>query len=174
MLFMDDTRIKNFTSCFKEKKFLEFFFKRVKFNDTGRYQEEFPYVSPCGREKNYIRCDDLPIVFTHFLTKDSIEHLSYGYTDNLLTVKFEPGKLCMFPLSGRVYHPGPQKVGGVGLIKSALAIEISPYFRFSPEDPDHQNCPTHFDWKGTTYSLSNELVESLSQLSQTAKMSKCE
>ena len=27
----------------------------------------------------------------------------------------------MFPESGRVYHPAPDKVGGVGLIKSSLA-----------------------------------------------------
>lgn len=63
-LFLDDARIKNFTSCFKEKQFLEFFFKRLKRNDTARYTKEFPYLSLCGRERNYIRCDDFPIVFT--------------------------------------------------------------------------------------------------------------
>ncbi|KAL1434201.1 hypothetical protein MTO96_011844 [Rhipicephalus appendiculatus] len=35
MLFLDDSRMKNFTSCFKEKKFLEFFFRRLRYNDTG-------------------------------------------------------------------------------------------------------------------------------------------
>lgn len=59
--------MKNFTSCFKEKKFLQFFFSRIRKNDTGRFENEFPYLSPCGRERNYIRCDDLPIVFTHIL-----------------------------------------------------------------------------------------------------------
>ena len=34
---------------------------------TGRYEEDFPYVSPCGPETNYVRCDDLPVVFTHLL-----------------------------------------------------------------------------------------------------------
>ena len=46
-----------------EKKFLEFFFKRLKLNDSGSYAAAFPYLSPCGREKNYIRCDDLPVVY---------------------------------------------------------------------------------------------------------------
>lgn len=54
-LFLDDAKIKNFTSCFKEKDFLKFFFKRIKKNQTGKYENQFPFVSPCGREKNYIR-----------------------------------------------------------------------------------------------------------------------
>lgn len=66
-LFLDDARIKNFTSCFKEKHFLQFFFKRLKFNTTDRYRNEFPYLSVCGIERNYVRCDDLPIVFTEVL-----------------------------------------------------------------------------------------------------------
>ena len=36
-LFLDDARIKNFTSCFKDKEFLLFFFQRLKLNDTGNY-----------------------------------------------------------------------------------------------------------------------------------------
>uniref|UniRef100_A0A0N7ZA47 Uncharacterized protein n=1 Tax=Scylla olivacea TaxID=85551 RepID=A0A0N7ZA47_SCYOL len=67
MLFLDDARMKNFTSCFKEKKFLQFFFSRIKFNETGHYPD-FPFLSLCGRERNYIRCDDLPLVFTHLVS----------------------------------------------------------------------------------------------------------
>lgn len=35
-LFLDDSRMKNFTTCFKEKQFLNFFFRNVKLNSTGR------------------------------------------------------------------------------------------------------------------------------------------
>lgn len=63
-LFLDDAKIKNFTSCFKDKRFLQFFFKRIRFNETNRYIEDFPYVSMCGRERNFIRCDDVPVVYT--------------------------------------------------------------------------------------------------------------
>lgn len=35
-------------------------------------QDEFPYVSPCGVEMNYIRCDDVPIVFTHLLPEHNL------------------------------------------------------------------------------------------------------
>lgn len=72
-LFLDDARIKNFTSCFKDKQFLVFFFKRLKRNDTNRYQNEFPYLSICGRERNFIRCDDFPIVFKEILAEDNGE-----------------------------------------------------------------------------------------------------
>lgn len=54
-LFLDDTKVKNFITCFKDKAFLEFFFKRLKKNSTDRYQESFPYLSLCGRERNYVR-----------------------------------------------------------------------------------------------------------------------
>lgn len=74
-LFLDDARIKNFTSCFKDKSFLVFFFKRLKRNDTNRYQHEFPYLSVCGRERNFIRCDDFPIVFREILSDENGENL---------------------------------------------------------------------------------------------------
>lgn len=54
-LFMDDAKVKNFISCFQDKVFLAFFFQRIRLNNTGRYESDFPYVSPCGRERNYIR-----------------------------------------------------------------------------------------------------------------------
>uniref|UniRef100_A0A5S6QVE6 Uncharacterized protein n=1 Tax=Trichuris muris TaxID=70415 RepID=A0A5S6QVE6_TRIMR len=62
-LFLDDAKMKNFTSCFKDKQFLSFFFKRLKCNHTGAHEEEFPYVSFCGTERNFVRCYDRPIVY---------------------------------------------------------------------------------------------------------------
>ncbi|XP_054164845.1 UPF0598 protein CG30010-like [Oppia nitens] len=161
MLFLDDSRMKNFTSCFKDKQFLQFFFKRIAINKTGQYEHDFPYVSLCGRETNYIRCDDLPIVFTHIITKDDIDVLSYGYTDDLLTVPFEPQTLYMkidFGIDvneteGRIYHKSMDKLGGIGLIRSALALGISKHFQFN----DNSKSPTHFVWKEKTYELTNEL-----------------
>ena len=35
MLFMDDSKMKNFTSCFKDKAFLKFFISRITHNNTG-------------------------------------------------------------------------------------------------------------------------------------------
>lgn len=152
-------------------------------NSSGPYSSQFPYVSPCGRETNYVRCDDVPVVFTHLLSSngqvvediaqyatDSLPEeqalLSYGGSGHRLTVPFQPCHLLMFPASGRVYHPGPEKAGGVGLIKSSLAIEFSPYFRYgtrSGESATQQ--PKGFVWKGHTHKLDNEqLTHALNQL----------
>jgi hypothetical protein len=156
MLFLDDARMKNFTSCFKEKKFLRFFFNQLRMNNTGRYQE-FPYLSICGKERNFVRCDDYPIVFTNVIKKavkdDLVEtHLAYNHAGDLLTYKFEPDKIIMLPNTGRVYHPAPEKVGSIGLVRSKLAIEFSKYFTF---DNGESNPPTHFTFNGVTHELDN-------------------
>lgn len=142
--------MKNFTSCFKEKKFLEFFFKRIRMNTTGRYQEEFPFLSLCGRERNFIRCDDVPIVYTNVVKIDNADFLSFGYAGDLLKAKFMPEKIYMLPSTGRVYHPAEDKYGGVGLVKSKLAIEFSKNFEFND---DNLKGPSHFKWENNTYEL---------------------
>ncbi|XP_032778177.2 UPF0598 protein CG30010 [Daphnia magna] len=157
MLFLDDARIKNFTSCFKELKFLNFFFQRLKINDTECYQKEFPYLSLCGRERNYIRCDDLPVVFTALEVVKEKLVLRCNFTNNLI-VDFQPTKLFMGS-SGRIYHPGPDKLHGIGLIKSSLAIELSHGFTFG--DNGH---PTHFSMKSLCYKLDSSLKRNMIDL----------
>ncbi|OXU25825.1 hypothetical protein TSAR_015628 [Trichomalopsis sarcophagae] len=158
MLYLDDTRIKNFTSCFKDKKFLQFFFKRLQKNNTERYRE-FPFLSLCGRERNFVRCNDLPIVFTHILQKENKEtgekedHFSYNHAHELLMLPFQPNKIFMSPDTGRVYHPGPEITGGIGLVKSSLAIEFSSLFDF---EHGEESGPTHFLWQGKKYNLDLE------------------
>ncbi|XP_029044855.2 UPF0598 protein CG30010 [Osmia bicornis bicornis] len=170
MLFLDDARMKNFTSCFKDKKFLAFFFKRLKKNDTSRYREDFPYVSLCGIERNFVRCDDLPIVFTKVIqledekTKDNKDWFGYAHAEELLMVPFQPEKLHMNVHSGRVYHPAPERVGGIGLVRSKLAIEFSSLFNF---EKGEEHSPTHFNWKGKRYSLNTEWCKN--KIAQTIK-----
>ncbi|XP_036333565.1 UPF0598 protein CG30010 [Rhagoletis pomonella] len=156
MLFLDDAKMKNFTSCFKEKKFLKFFFSRIKLNDTNRYRGDFPYLSLCGRERNFIRCDDTPIVFTHVLQDENgNERLSYAHGGEQLTTDFLPQKIYMNPETGRVYHPAWSKVGGIGLIRSKLAIELSRNFEFMN---NVEEAPTHFTWRGHRLQLENDWV----------------
>lgn len=153
--------MKNFTSCFKEKKFLQFFFNQLRWNNTDRYTE-FPYLSICEGERNYIRCDDLPFVFSHVFTKtrrDGIkeEHLAYNNAGDTLSLKFEPDRIVMLPDTGRVYHPAPLRAGSIGLIKSKLAIEFSKHFTF---DNGEMNPPTRFDFNGKQYDLDTEWYKS--------------
>ncbi|KAL0126720.1 hypothetical protein PUN28_005230 [Cardiocondyla obscurior] len=159
MLFLDDVRIRNFTSCFKDKKFLAFFFKRLRKNNTGRYMNDFPFLSICGVERNFVRCDDLPLVFTKVIQKlneeTAVEEdwFSYAHADDLLMVPFEPQRLFMNVKTGRVYHPAPEKSGGIGLVRSNLAIEFSASFNFKNGE---RNPPTHFAWRDKLYQLDTE------------------
>ena len=156
-LFLEDARMKNFTSCFKEKKFLRFFFNQMRKNNTTRYKD-FPYLSICGKERNFVRCDDYPFVFTHVVTKITHNggqelHLAHNHADELLSVKFEPGKIFMLPETGRVYHPAPERVNSIGLVRSKLAIEFSKWFTFCNGESEP---PTHFNYNGESFDLDNE------------------
>ncbi|XP_063229640.1 UPF0598 protein CG30010 [Bacillus rossius redtenbacheri] len=151
MLFLDDTKMKNFTSCYKDIRFLQFFFKRLRLNTTDRYPE-FPFVSLCGRERNFVRCDDCPVVFTHVAG----ERLHYGHAGDLLSTQFKPHSLYMSPASGRVYHPALATSGSVGLVQSKLAIELSRHFTFANGE---ESGPTHFRWRGTEYVLQTDWYE---------------
>lgn len=141
--------MKNFTSCFKEKKFLEFFFKRIRQNKAERYKD-FPFISLCGRERNFIRCDDVPIVYTHITTKDGQDVMNYGHVGDLLVTPFMPDKIYMLPTTGRVYHPTEDKYGGIGLVRSKLSIELSKNFKFQNGEGKP---PTHFRWRNKNYEL---------------------
>ncbi|KFO79372.1 UPF0598 protein C8orf82, partial [Cuculus canorus] len=155
-LFLDDTKVKNFITCFKDVAFLAFFFKQLERNRSGRYEAEFPFLSPCGRERNFLRCDDRPIVFTHLLPGSGKNRLlSFCGAGERLVVPFQPEKLVVMPENGRLYHPAPAKAGGVGLVRSALALEWSSGFEYGEGAAQH---PTHFHWEGQRYRLTEELL----------------
>ncbi|KAJ3144495.1 hypothetical protein HK101_002678 [Irineochytrium annulatum] len=102
-LFLHDTVPKNLTSCFKDKKFLDFFFIRLMMNpynpDRGEGSSGYHYLSPCGKEFNFIKSEDAPIVFQD-LTPD--DHLIWGGT---LRQLFDPSRVHVRADTGRLYHP---------------------------------------------------------------------
>ena len=125
------------------------------------------------------RCDDLPVVFSHLLDANQhpiqnihehasdegsggAEYLCYGGTETL-AVPFQPHQLHMFPDSGRVYHPGPEELGGVGLIKSSLAIELSRYFVYTDRS-GAEAPPTGFTWRKRQYNLGNVVLDCLNRM----------
>lgn len=144
---------------FSEIDFLVFFFKRLRTNTTDRYKEHFPWISLCGRERNFVRCDDFPIVFTQII-KDGDGKLQFchNHAGPKLTVLFQPNKLWMDVANGRVYHPANEQHGSIGLVSSRTAIEFSKMFVY--EDSDNY-VPTHFIWCGEKYALDVEWFESL-------------
>jgi len=146
-----------------EKQFLKFLFSQLEANKTGRYRDDFPYISHCGRERNFIRCDDLPVVFTELVSQsdtDSANTYYLTYAGGTLSVAFQPDQIVMLPETGRVYHTGPANGGGVGLIKSSLAIELSKFFEFV----DGGSVPTHFIWQGQRHQLTKSLLTVLTEM----------
>lgn len=122
-------------------------------------------MSPCGAEMNYVRCDDIPIVFTKLFQIDNETMLSYNNGEERLVFPFYPERVCMQPSTGRVYHPGPEKCGGVGLIKSLIAIEWSKDLHYEDGAYDDIDPPTHFTWGGRKYTLSNDMFHVIEKIS---------
>jgi len=148
---------------FTEKQFLKFFFSQLQTNETCRYTDDFPYISYCGRERNFIGCDDLPVVFTelisHSATDSTVAH-RLTYAGGTLSVAFQPEHMVMLPETGRVYHSGPANGGGVGLIKSSLSVELSNCFEFA----DGGSVPTHFVWQGQRHQLTESILTRLTEI----------
>ena len=113
-----------------------------------------------------MRCEDRPIVFSSFVEdKEEISkidqcHLTFNGIGPKAKVPFQPDKIFMLPKSGRIYHPGPEKAGGVGLVKSSLAIELSHNFLHKAGNPD-VDPPTHFVWNNVEHELDNDLLKVL-------------
>ncbi|KAI8901367.1 hypothetical protein BC833DRAFT_577924 [Globomyces pollinis-pini] len=94
-LFLAETKHKNFTSCFKDITFLDFFYKRLTYNDQrNQYYPEYQYISPCGREMNYVKSLDAPIVF-HKLIDNQLHYAGS------LTIPFKP-ELYVSNTTGRI------------------------------------------------------------------------
>ncbi|TPX63422.1 hypothetical protein SpCBS45565_g06624 [Spizellomyces sp. 'palustris'] len=133
-LFLHDTVPRNFTTCFKDKRFLDFFFSRLRLNDLqqAHARDGYRYVSPCGREMNYVQAEDAPIVFQD-LTSDGSQ-LTYAGSH---VHPFSPSSLYMSATSGRLYHPLPSalnlsptwmlddrrtSIPPLGLLRSSLVL----------------------------------------------------
>lgn len=143
-LFLEEVLPKNIATSLKSEKFLDFFFRRIK--RTGKRErsilqkigsewnfntlaDDYPFVSPCGVELNFIRPADTVIVFHSIREAPSGgRELVFGAT---LTHPFSPGRLFISKRTGRIYHEmtvdldEEKIVRDFGLIKSSLAVSLS-------------------------------------------------
>jgi hypothetical protein len=58
----------------RDAKQLHFFFKRLQTNRTNLFADQFPFVSPCGKELNFVACADRPVVF-----QDLVRDLAFEF-----------------------------------------------------------------------------------------------
>ena len=131
---------KNIATSIKDNRFLDFFFSQVRAVGAREIQileqhgivDDYPFVSPCGKELNFIRPAATPIVF-HSLVNDNSK-LVYGGN---MKQPFDPSMLAISVNTGRLYHRLDSKSRKISsakenhpllryaLIRSAVAIALS-------------------------------------------------
>mmetsp|Transcript_7743 Transcript_7743/g.11434 ORF Transcript_7743/g.11434 Transcript_7743/m.11434 type:complete len:293 (-) Transcript_7743:196-1074(-) len=182
-LFLEETRPKSIATSLKSEAFLNFFFRQIRRISDDEETEllkndhdaakDYPFVSRCGSEMNFIRPADefAPIVF-HGLSSssssscdsavgDSPTSLTFGGS---LIQQFSSDALAISKTTNRLYHRllhcegqmtndeqkasrqvYPSKLHQYsvtsgspeyGLIRSALAVELSNNFEATEEDFD--------------------------------------
>ena len=171
-LFLEETLPKNIASSIKDEKFLNFFFKRIclpnqdekDFLKSIDVYQDYKFVSPCGREVNYIRPADTPIVF-HSLTNDG--NLLYGGN---LKQNFDSSRLAVSSRTGRLYHELDGYSKGqpsssdeeesddiflkYGLIRSSVAVALSENIHPGDDGEVGDDC----NWIYTSTSGSSKLI----------------
>lgn len=115
-LFLEETKFKNYTTCFKDVNFLNFFFKHLQSNPFHEFRDKYPFMSKCMGEFNFLYSEDTPIVY--FDLKN--ENLIYGGN---LQHNFEPLKLALNKSNYRIYYPA--KFGSYGLLTSDLMFQLN-------------------------------------------------
>lgn len=102
----------------------------------------------CGRERNFVRCDDVPLVITRLLEQDDLFELCH-IPSTELSIRFEPEKIYVKQETGRIYHPIPEKFyTGIALIKDSIAEQLSTRLVYANTTDD---VPVGIEWKGRMY-----------------------
>ncbi len=114
---------------------MNFFFSRVqRLREVDRsflalegVERDYPFVSLCGKEVNFIRPAATPIVFHSMVGKD----LYFGGT---LSTPFQPSMLAISAKTGHLYHKIESKpyvqmdaaaIVEYGLIRSSVVVALS-------------------------------------------------
>ena len=139
-LYLEETKHRNFTSCFKDKQFLNFFYKQMRMNtlvneEMDDYARTCPYVSLCGKERNFVTPED-PLSALAFVEYDmKTEELLYP--GSLLREKVNPELLTLSTTTGRLYHPItvlPRLKQQIGLLHPMLCQQFSEKVSYVPDN----------------------------------------
>ncbi|KAJ3264411.1 hypothetical protein HDU77_008574 [Chytriomyces hyalinus] len=116
-LYLSDVKIRNMATAYRDPKFLDFFFSRLTLRtDLSSKKippkpEDFLYESRCGREVNFIRSEDSPVVFQNLIEGPNNTHaLLWGGT---FKTPFHPDQVYLNLDNGRLYHPLPEALKAV-------------------------------------------------------------
>jgi hypothetical protein len=116
-LFSVDTAVRSVATSVKGVRPLDFFFAQLRPNTTGLFEREYPWVSPCGKELNFVAAEDTPVVFIDLVSDAAGSQLAYAGSARQ---PFEPARLLLSASSGRLYHPltTHARLAGAGAITS--------------------------------------------------------
>ena len=114
-LFLEETKVKNFATCYKDKPFLNRFFRNLQQNKTELHPE-YPFVYTCMKELNFLKCEDKPIVFYELLDDKLI------YAGDL-KLKIEPNNLFFDLKNHRLYQP--VNLGEFGLLSENIMMKLN-------------------------------------------------
>ncbi len=151
---------------------MEFFFKHLRVNkQENRHAKEFPFVSFCGIERNYLKCDDLPFVITKLDERNDLVQINNINSAHWL-FNFDPKDLFHDQVTGRLYYLFENKQiikeieetketrkrfdhfdklpCKIALVKSDLSIYLMEKTHFN-EDTN----AIRFIYKGKSYELNN-------------------
>lgn len=103
--------------------FLQGFFRRL-CRDPDERHAEYPFVSVCAGERNYVRAEETVVVFRRLRANGNLE-----YTGGL-TVPFEPSALSVCS-RGLLYHRAP--VGEFGILGPQVVVALSDRLRQTEE-----------------------------------------
>ncbi len=109
-----------------DERVLHRFFRDLRVNSDERHTD-YPYLSVCGRERNYVKVEDSPIVF-HTLHEGRLSYAPDLYVD------FDPRSL-RFGSNGVLYHAAP--LAELGRMSASLTMQLStdikpwgPWYRY--------------------------------------------
>lgn len=149
-LFLEETFPKNIATSIKDERFLDFFFSHLRRTSASQRKwmdangipvDDYPFVSACGKELNFIRPAASPIVF-HSLFPSQSENRPMGYFvyggRSLVEPFDEHCSVAISKPTGRLYHkltslslqpPGKESQDDVrseyGLVRSSVAVALS-------------------------------------------------
>ncbi len=122
-------------SIIDDGEYIDYFYMRLKPNDTGEHRE-YPYISLCGREKNFVQPLDTPILFK------SLHENKLSYADSL-SIEFSRENL-RFSTDGVLYHLAP--VGKVGRLSTQIVMELSEWIQPFGDYYSYQAPTEKFKW----------------------------
>lgn len=163
-LHLEDSKFRNFTTCSKDQKFLSFFFRHLRINDSGiepiqfleggkRWfvPEPYPYLSTCGQEINFVSHEDpfSALGFVGLEEKGNTAELIYP--GGVAKERLNPTELSFNSKTGRLYHSIsalPHLAGCQGLLHPSLCQRFADFIVCDADTGLYS-----FDWQAERHPL---------------------